>query len=107
MYLKSKVATVKELRCDLYFVFLILFSELKEGEPIDASSTNLKEDGSAPHLTLVRKKFSGRYAITSEEFTNDMVSFKVNFSLGDDFFFSFLFRCSIKWDKRKGSISTY
>lgn len=50
------------------------FSELKEGELVDASSTNLKEDGSSPPLTLVRKQFSGRYAISSEEFTSDMVS---------------------------------
>lgn len=49
------------------------FSEL-EGELVDASSTNLKEDGSSPPLTLVRKQFSGRYAISSEEFTSDMVS---------------------------------
>lgn len=54
----------------------IIYSELKEGELVDASSTNLKEDGSSPPLTLVRKQFIGRYAISSEEFTSDMVGAK-------------------------------
>lgn len=49
------------------------FSELKESEILDASATKSKEDSSFPSLTLVKKKFGGRYAITSDEFTGEMV----------------------------------
>lgn len=48
------------------------FSELKESEILDAS-TPKSEDGSFPSLTLAKKNFSGRYAITSDEFTGEMV----------------------------------
>lgn len=53
----------------------IVYSELKEGEQGDSSSTNLKEVGSTP-IKLVKKQFSGRYAISSEEFTSEMVGAK-------------------------------
>lgn len=48
-------------------------SELKEIEILDASATKSEEGGSFPSLTLAKKKFSGRYAITSDEFTGEMV----------------------------------
>ncbi|XP_058088674.1 alpha-glucan water dikinase, chloroplastic [Magnolia sinica] len=54
----------------------ILYSEIEESELSDASSTNLKEDGSSPSLTLVRKQFAGRYAIPAHEFTSEMVGAK-------------------------------
>ncbi|KAK7818574.1 alpha-glucan water dikinase [Quercus suber] len=66
---KGKLLSLKPTSAD------VIYSELKEGELADASSTNLK-DGSSPSLTLVRKKFNGRYAISSEEFTSDMVGAK-------------------------------
>jgi hypothetical protein len=69
-----KLHQLEVLKYNLNFSFMYHFSELKEGELVDASSTNFKEDGSSPPLTLVRKEFSGRYAISSEEFTSDMVS---------------------------------
>ncbi|KAL4638999.1 hypothetical protein ACB092_03G186300 [Castanea dentata] len=66
---KGKLLSLKPTSAD------VIYSELKEGELADASSTNLK-DGSSPSLTLVRKQFNGRYAISSEEFTSDMVGAK-------------------------------
>ncbi|KAG6654998.1 alpha-glucan water dikinase, chloroplastic isoform X2 [Carya illinoinensis] len=66
---KGKLLRLKPTSAD------ITYSELKEGE-LDASSANLKEDASSPRVTLVRKQFSGRYAISSEEFTSDMVGAK-------------------------------
>ncbi|KAJ6351583.1 hypothetical protein OIU78_007486 [Salix suchowensis] len=53
----------------------IAYSELKVGELADSNSTNLKEV-SPSHIKLVRKQFHGRYAISSEEFTSEMVGAK-------------------------------
>ncbi|KAI8527034.1 hypothetical protein RHMOL_Rhmol12G0045200 [Rhododendron molle] len=54
----------------------IVYSTLKEGDLTNASSTSLKEDDSLASLTLVRKQFGGRYAISSDEFTSEMVGAK-------------------------------
>ncbi|XP_043724760.1 alpha-glucan water dikinase, chloroplastic-like isoform X2 [Telopea speciosissima] len=54
----------------------VVYSEVKDGELLMASSTSMKEDGSSPSVTLVRKQFCGRYAISSEEFTSAMVGAK-------------------------------
>lgn len=43
-----------------------------EGNLTSSSSANFKE-GPLPSLKLVRKQFGGKYAISSEEFTNEMV----------------------------------
>ncbi|KAM1102978.1 hypothetical protein ACFX19_011736 [Malus domestica] len=51
----------------------IVYSEVNEGE-LDASSTDSRED--TPSLTLVKKEFTGRYAISSDEFTSEMVGAK-------------------------------
>lgn len=48
-------------------------SEVKEGELADSSSSIVKGDGPSS-LTLVRKEFGGKYAISAEEFTPEMVS---------------------------------
>ncbi|XP_034899936.1 alpha-glucan water dikinase, chloroplastic isoform X3 [Populus alba] len=53
----------------------IAYSELKEGKLADSSSTNLKEVSPSP-IKLVRKQFSSRYAISSEEFSSEMVGAK-------------------------------
>lgn len=45
---------------------------MKEGELADSSSSNLKGDGPSS-LSLVRKQFGGKYAISAEEFTPEMV----------------------------------
>ncbi|KAI3467562.1 hypothetical protein Pfo_024225 [Paulownia fortunei] len=52
----------------------VVYSEMTDDELV--SSTNSKEVSSAPSVTLVRKQFAGRYAITSEEFTSEMVGAK-------------------------------
>lgn len=52
---------------------IFVFSEVKEGELENASSSQAKKDG-VSSLSLVKKQFTGRYAISSDEFTNDMVS---------------------------------
>ncbi|KAJ0095371.1 hypothetical protein Patl1_16076 [Pistacia atlantica] len=53
----------------------VVYSEVKDSELVDSSSAKLKEDGPSS-ITLVKKQFAGRYAITSEEFTNEMVGAK-------------------------------
>ncbi|XP_050207604.1 alpha-glucan water dikinase, chloroplastic [Mercurialis annua] len=53
----------------------IVYCEISDSELADSSSTNMKEVGSSP-IKLVKKQFSGRYAISSEEFTSDMVGAK-------------------------------
>jgi len=54
----------------------VVYSEVKEGENIDDKSTDLKKVGSIPSLSLVRKQFSGGYAMSSEEFIGGMVGAK-------------------------------
>ncbi|QHO03122.1 Alpha-glucan water dikinase [Arachis hypogaea] len=67
---KGKLLRLKPTSAD------VVYSEVKEGELTDKKSTHLKEGDSVPPISLVRKKFSGRYAISSEEFTNEMVGAK-------------------------------
>lgn len=50
----------------------MLTCSMIEGELADLSSNKLKEVGPSP-IKLIRKQFSGRYAISSEEFTGEMV----------------------------------
>jgi len=78
--LKGSIYTlVNSLSCSLITILTLFcwgsYSEVKEGENIDDKSTDLKEVGSIPSLSLVKKQFSGRYAISSEEFTGEMVRF--------------------------------
>ncbi|XP_028072763.1 alpha-glucan water dikinase, chloroplastic-like isoform X1 [Camellia sinensis] len=47
-----------------------------EGGLTSAISTNLNEEGPLPSIKLVRKQFGGRYAISSEEFTSEVVGAK-------------------------------
>ncbi|KAA8529608.1 hypothetical protein F0562_034292 [Nyssa sinensis] len=53
----------------------IVYSEV-EGSLTSGSSTNSIEVGPSPSITLVRKQFGGRYAISSDEFTSEMVGAK-------------------------------
>ncbi|XP_052204850.1 alpha-glucan water dikinase, chloroplastic [Diospyros lotus] len=53
----------------------IVYSKV-EGDISRTSSTNLKEGGFLPSVKLVKKQFAGRYAISSEEFTSEMVGAK-------------------------------
>ncbi|KAL3511320.1 hypothetical protein ACH5RR_030721 [Cinchona calisaya] len=52
----------------------IIYSEVTESEL--ENSSNLNDTGPAPSITLVRKQFCGKYAISSEEFTSEMVGAK-------------------------------
>lgn len=52
----------------------VVYREVKEDEL--TSSTNLSEVASSPSVTLIRKQFAGRYAISSEEFTSELVGAK-------------------------------
>ncbi|XP_012467413.1 alpha-glucan water dikinase, chloroplastic [Gossypium raimondii] len=65
---KGKLLRLKPSSAD------VVYSEVKEGELADSSSSNLKGDG--PSVTLVRKQFVGKYAISAEEFTPEMVGAK-------------------------------
>lgn len=62
--------------CDFSLFCGISYSQVKEGEFTDDQSTHLKDIGSVSPISLARKKFSGRYAISSEEFTGEMVRFQ-------------------------------
>ncbi|KAK9675652.1 hypothetical protein RND81_11G021500 [Saponaria officinalis] len=53
----------------------ILYTEVNKSELKGASSGDTS-DGPPPSLSLVKKNFGGNYAITSDEFTNDMVGAK-------------------------------
>ncbi|XP_042064044.1 alpha-glucan water dikinase, chloroplastic-like isoform X2 [Salvia splendens] len=52
----------------------VVYSEMKDDGLV--SSANSNEASSTPSLSLERKQFSGRYAISSEEFTNELVGAK-------------------------------
>ncbi|KAL1565640.1 alpha-glucan, water dikinase [Salvia divinorum] len=52
----------------------VVYSEMKDDGLV--SSANSNETSSTPSLSLERKQFSGRYAISSEEFTNELVGAK-------------------------------
>ncbi|TKY58675.1 Alpha-glucan water dikinase [Spatholobus suberectus] len=67
---KGKLLRLKPTSAD------VVYSEVKEGEFIDDKSTHLKDVGSVSPISLARKKFSGRYAVSSEEFTGEMVGAK-------------------------------
>ncbi|XVE85121.1 hypothetical protein DITRI_Ditri17bG0066500 [Diplodiscus trichospermus] len=53
----------------------VIYSEAKDGMLANSNSSNLKED-SPSSITLVRKQFAGKYAISAEEFTPEMVGAK-------------------------------
>ncbi|GAB2280495.1 hypothetical protein Dimus_015122 [Dionaea muscipula] len=54
----------------------IIYSLADEGELNGASSNNVKENSSLPLISLARKNFAGRYAISSEDFTSELVGAK-------------------------------
>ncbi|XP_021743087.1 alpha-glucan water dikinase, chloroplastic-like [Chenopodium quinoa] len=53
----------------------VIYSEVSEGE-LNGASSSAASDSSLPSISLVKKKFSGKYAITSEEFTGELVGAK-------------------------------
>ncbi|CAN8305598.1 unnamed protein product [Cochlearia groenlandica] len=52
----------------------VFYREVKDSELSSISSDNLKDV--PPSISLVKKQFAGRYAISSEEFTTDLVGAK-------------------------------
>ncbi|GMH01575.1 hypothetical protein Nepgr_003414 [Nepenthes gracilis] len=54
----------------------IIYSVANEGEVLGDSSRTMKHGSSLPSVSLIKKKFAGRYAISSEEFTSEMVGAK-------------------------------
>lgn len=53
----------------------VVYSEVNESELVGSSSDDLKE-GSTPPISLVKKQFQGKYAISADEFTTEMVGAK-------------------------------
>ncbi|XP_076893044.1 alpha-glucan water dikinase, chloroplastic-like [Bidens hawaiensis] len=52
----------------------ITYSEVQEGDL--KQSNNTEEVGQSPNIKLVKKQFAGKFAISSEEFTSEMVGAK-------------------------------
>ncbi|KAJ3692532.1 hypothetical protein LUZ60_012882 [Juncus effusus] len=66
---KGKIFRLKPTSSD------IIYSEISESE-LSGPSSDKTDDLSSPSLTLVKKKFIGKYAISAHEFTNDTVGAK-------------------------------
>ncbi|KAK2977472.1 hypothetical protein RJ640_016100 [Escallonia rubra] len=52
----------------------VVYSEVNDGDV--RSSSNLEEVGPSPTIALVKKQFGGRYAISSADFTSELVGAK-------------------------------
>ncbi|GMI99746.1 STARCH EXCESS 1 [Hibiscus trionum] len=65
---KGKLLRLKPSSAD------VVYSEVKEGDL--AGSSNLRGDDGPSSINLVRKQFGGKYAISAEEFTPEMVGAK-------------------------------
>ncbi|KAL0732618.1 hypothetical protein Bca4012_008827 [Brassica carinata] len=64
----GKLLSVKPTSAD------VVYREVNDSELSNLSSDNLED--APPSISLVKKQFVGRYAISSEEFTNDLVGAK-------------------------------
>jgi alpha-glucan, water dikinase len=51
----------------------MLDRETAESELLVASSSTAQDDESGPSLSLVKKQFPGKYAISADEFSDEMV----------------------------------
>ncbi|KAE9597974.1 hypothetical protein Lal_00029603 [Lupinus albus] len=67
---KGKLLRLKPSSAD------VVYSEVKESELIDDKSNLLQENGSGTPISLVKKQFIGRYAVSSDEFTGETVGAK-------------------------------
>jgi hypothetical protein len=54
---------------------LLFAREISKSELQQSSSPNAEADCAAPTVSLVKKKFLGKYAISAEEFSDEMVSY--------------------------------
>ncbi|XP_006841018.2 alpha-glucan water dikinase, chloroplastic isoform X1 [Amborella trichopoda] len=67
---EGKLIRVKPTSSDL------IYSEVKETETLNGSPLTAKVEESSPAITIARKEFAGRYAISSDEFSPEMVGAK-------------------------------
>jgi alpha-glucan, water dikinase len=51
----------------------MLNREAAESEHLVASSYTAQDDESGPFISLVKKQFPGKYAISADEFSDEMV----------------------------------
>lgn len=59
---------------DCKFLPTLFVSFISEAKDVDITgSSNSEEVGPSGSITLTKKLFGGRYAITSEEFTSELV----------------------------------
>lgn len=66
---RGKLLRLQPTAADIRYIE-VTKDELKGGGTVEVSSSSL------PSLSLVKKRFAGKYAITAEEFTNEMVGAK-------------------------------
>ncbi|TVU30245.1 hypothetical protein EJB05_21855 [Eragrostis curvula] len=67
---EGKLISVKPTSSD------ITYRETAESELLVASSTGAQDDTSGPSISLVKKQFPGKYAISANEFSDEMVGAK-------------------------------
>ncbi|KQK18353.1 alpha-glucan water dikinase, chloroplastic isoform X1 [Brachypodium distachyon] len=67
---EGKVLSFKTTSAD------ITYREIAESELLQSSSPNAQAGEAVPSLSLVKKKFLGKYAISAEEFSEEMVGAK-------------------------------
>lgn len=52
---------------------ILFLSEVSEGE-LNGASSSVTSDDVPPSISLDKKKFGGKYAISADEFTSELVS---------------------------------
>ncbi|KAL6640194.1 hypothetical protein ACP70R_022043 [Stipagrostis hirtigluma subsp. patula] len=67
---EGKLISIKPTSSD------ITYRETAESELQAASSTSAQDDQSGPSISLVKKQFPGKYAISADEFSDEMVGAK-------------------------------
>ena len=58
----------------VYILYLLFDREIAESELLQSSCPNAQAGQAVPSVSLVKKKFLGKYAISAEEFSEEMVS---------------------------------
>lgn len=75
----------------IFFPHFESSSETKESDLSKGTSPTAKVDQSTPSISLVKKQFAGRYAISSEEFSSEMVIISIYLEIKTFFLFLDLF----------------
>ncbi|CAM0912166.1 unnamed protein product [Alopecurus aequalis] len=71
----GKVFSFKTTSADVTYRYFF-YREITESELMQSSSPNAQAGEAIPSVSLVKKKFLGKYAISAEEFTEEMVGAK-------------------------------